>query len=57
MYHAHHAEVVQERLGHSNIGVTLDTYTHVVRGLEKAAALSLTDGLNSTKPELPASQE
>ena len=34
-----HPKVVQERLGHSNIGVTLDTYSHVVPGLQKAVAL------------------
>jgi len=44
-------EVVQKRLGHSNIGVTMDTYTHVAPGIGKAAALTFEDGLNSAKPQ------
>jgi integrase len=27
-----------ERLGHANIGITLDTYSHVVAGLHEDAA-------------------
>ena len=45
-----HPKVVQERLGHSNIGVTLDTYSHVVPGMGKAAALSFADALGSIVP-------
>jgi integrase len=33
-----HPKVVQERLGHASIQVTLDTYSHVVPGLQEAAA-------------------
>jgi hypothetical protein len=33
-----HPKVVQERLGHANIGITLDTYSHVVPGLHEDAA-------------------
>ena len=33
-----HPKVVQERLGHSNIAITLDTYSHVVAGLHEEAA-------------------
>lgn len=33
-----HPKVVQERLGHSSIGITLDTYSHVVEGLHGDAA-------------------
>jgi integrase len=33
-----HPKVVSERLGHANIGITLDTYSHVVPGLQEAAA-------------------
>jgi integrase len=32
------AKVVSERLGHSNIGITLDLYTHVIEGLDEQAA-------------------
>ena len=33
-----HPKIVSERLGHANISITLDTYSHVVPGLQKAAA-------------------
>lgn len=33
-----HPRVVQERLGHSSIAITLDIYSHTVPGLQKAAA-------------------
>lgn len=34
-----HPKVVQERLGHASIQMTLDTYSHVAPGLQEAAAL------------------
>jgi len=36
-----HPKVVSERLGHSNITITLDTYSHVIPGLHEAAANEL----------------
>jgi len=33
-----HPKIVQERLGHVSIQVTLDTYSHVAQGLQEAAA-------------------
>jgi len=33
-----HPKIVQERLGHGSIAVILDTYSHVVSGLEETAA-------------------
>ena len=33
-----HPKIVQERLGHSTIAMALDTYSHVVPGLQEAAA-------------------
>jgi integrase len=33
-----HPKIVQERLGHATISVTLDTYSHVAPGLQEAAA-------------------
>jgi integrase len=33
-----HPKVVQERLGHANISITLDTYSHVTAGLHDDAA-------------------
>jgi len=32
-----HPKVVQERLGHASIQITLDTYSHVALGLQEAA--------------------
>ncbi len=36
-----HPKVVSERLGHSSIAITLDTYSYVVPGLQEAAASTL----------------
>ena len=36
-----HAKVVSERLGHSSIAVTMDTYSHVLPGLQEESALLL----------------
>ncbi len=47
-----HPKIVQERLGHSSIKVTLDTYSHVVPGLQEAAALRF-DELVIPKRENP----
>lgn len=33
-----HAKIVSERLGHASIGITLDTYSHVLPGLQEQAA-------------------
>jgi integrase len=33
-----HPKVVQERLGHSSIQITLDTYSHISPGIQEAAA-------------------
>ena len=33
-----HVKVVSERLGHSSIGLTMDTYTHVLPSLQRKAA-------------------
>ncbi len=33
-----HPKVVQERLGHANIGITLDTYSHVTPAMQSDAA-------------------
>ena len=38
-----HPKIVQERLGHSSIRVTLDTYSHVIGGLQEAAAQRFDD--------------
>ena len=36
-----HPKVVQERLGHSTISMTLDTYSHVVVGMQQEAAVAV----------------
>lgn len=36
-----HPKVVQERLGHSSITMTLDTYSHVIPSMQKEAAAAL----------------
>ena len=36
-----HPKVVQEMLGHANIAMTLDTYSHVMQEVKKAAAQKL----------------
>jgi len=36
---------IKERLGHSTIAITLDTYSHVVPGLQEAAATRFDDVL------------
>jgi integrase len=40
-----HPRIVQERLGHSTITVTLDIYSHVSPGLQEAAAKRFDDAL------------
>jgi site-specific recombinase XerD len=36
-----HPKVVCERLGHARVAITLDTYSHVLPGLQAAAAEAL----------------
>jgi len=36
-----HPKIVQERLGHATINMTLDTYSHVTPGLQEKAAEQL----------------
>ena len=36
-----HPKIISERLGHASIAITLDTYSHVVPGLQAAAAAQL----------------
>ena len=42
-----HPKVVQERLGHSSITMTLDIYSHVAPGLQEAAAKRFDDIVSS----------
>jgi len=41
-----HPKILQERLGHASIQMTLDTYSHVAPGLQEAAAESFDKLLN-----------
>jgi len=40
-----HPKVVSERLGHASIGITLDTYSHVMPGMREEAAEKIDAGL------------
>ena len=48
-------KVVSERLGHSNIAVTMDTYSHVLPGMQEAAALALDEQLGRWPTEFGGS--
>ena len=50
-----HPKIVQERLGHASIQLTLDTYSHVVPGLQEAAAAGF-DKMISVMPEKEAAE-
>jgi integrase len=40
-----HPKIVQERLGHAKVSITLDLYSHITPGLQEAAALRFEEGL------------
>jgi integrase len=50
-----HPKVVQERLGHSSIQITIDTYSHVSPGIQEAAAKRFDEAF-STKYNEPAKE-
>ena len=45
-----HAKIVSERLGHSNIGITMDTYSHVLPGMQEVAAAAMEEALGQANP-------
>ncbi len=49
-----HPKIVSERLGHSSIALTLDTYSHVMPGLQEAAAKAFDDNFTARKIALQA---
>jgi len=51
-----HPKVVQERLGHASIQMTLDTYSHVAPGIQEAAAESFDNLLNKSSSKLVANR-
>ena len=58
--HGIHPKVVQERLGHASIQITLDTYSHVAPGLQEAAATRfdklVSPRYNGPRPNEPAAK-
>ena len=42
-----HPKVVSERLGHASISITLDTYSHVMPGMQEEAAEKIDAGLRA----------
>ena len=46
-----HPKVVSERLGHATVGITLDTYSHVLPGLQEAAADRLEATVLAARPK------
>ena len=42
-----HVKVVSERLGHATIALTLDTYSHLLEGMESTAAAAVDEALGS----------
>ena len=50
-----HPKIVQERLGHSSVSTTLDIYSHVLPGLQEAAARRFEEGLKGVLPKKRAS--
>jgi integrase len=42
-------KVVQERLGHSTITLTMDTYSHVLEGMQEAATEAMELALGTTR--------
>lgn len=47
-----HPKIVQNRLGHSQISLTLDTYSHVLPSMDQAAAELINDVLSGTATPL-----
>lgn len=48
-----HPKVIQNRLGHSSIKITLDTYGHLFEGLDEAAAERLDAAFGRATADLP----
>lgn len=42
-----HPKIVQEILGHETIGITMDTYSHVIKGMQQEAVTKANDFLKS----------
>ncbi len=51
-----HPKIVSERLGHSSVAITLDIYSHVLPGLQEAAAQRFDEGLQAGSPEVQTTE-
>jgi len=44
-----HPKIVSERLGHAGIAITLDTYSHMLPGMQRDAIATLAKALDRAK--------
>lgn len=51
LLHGVHPKVVSERLGHATVGITLDTYSHVLPGMQEEAARRVDQALRAALGE------
>lgn len=51
-----HPKIVSERLGHATVALTLDTYSHVLPGLQEAAARAFDENLQQVRNKKGATQ-
>lgn len=49
-----HPKLVQTRMGHSQIGLTLDTYSHVIKGMDRKASDAIAKAFAPKPQEPPA---
>ncbi|MFC1912947.1 tyrosine-type recombinase/integrase [Chloroflexota bacterium] len=47
-----HPKIIQERLGHSLIVVTIDTYSHITPGLQEAVAQKFDEAFQTSRVEI-----
>jgi integrase len=47
-----HPKIVSERLGHASIGITLDTYSHVLPAMQQEAAAAFDEIFSASRTEL-----
>ena len=45
LYKGTHPKIVQEMLGHANISMTMDTYSHVLPDMQEKAVSAMEDAL------------
>lgn len=46
-----HPKIVSEALGYSTVAITLDTYSHVIPGLQEAAVLRFDEAITPSYNE------